>query len=379
MHKIAIGWLLTAALVVGATAAQAQSDAPKFYMFGDAKAAFGTYAEDDGVTSRSNFHSVIESNLRLRNTGYDKEPLYFELRLRARGRQVGGAYENKDTFATGALQTIRLVVGWNAAQNFAVEIGRTAGVPSAYTDLEVMETPARLGSTMGGGFKGDDVGSINLLYKAGNLNAGLMILTACQPACGGNAGTLANPGTPTGDAKYGNQTLMPHVDATFGPVDLALRIAMASGSYADGEKAAGAKASTVSSTGTGLAARVNLDAATIGIDYETKTLGCVDSASAGGDPDCVKIAGNGFGLSVEAANFYGFYNAQTTTVQDTAAGAAQGDTVDDTFTLIAVGYAYKVGNGSVHPEYLTSTSQGGASGAKAVTASSLRLGLKVKF
>lgn len=363
---------------------------PDIIILGNAETSFGTFTQSDGSGTRDNLLSTIESNLRFRNRRYKNDRLYFELRLRARGRQVGGKFENTETFASGSLQTVRVLVGWNTTEQLALEIGRTAGLKAGYSDMEVFETPTALDSKTRK-FIGSDAGSLNIIYRAGPLRGGVLILSRCNLDCGGDGGTIANPDDPAADAGFGNRTILPHVRATFGPVTLAARMAFAEGQYAKGDTPPGApttasKASTVRSHGAALSAAYAAGDLYLGFDYETFTLGCIGDPGKGGVHDCVEIIHNGWGLGFRAGKTYGHYYTESVTVQDAFTAsrtgdsdAVQGDTADAVFQTVALGYRIPMGAGAIHPEVLASLANSGEKRATNVSVHSVRLGFALNF
>jgi hypothetical protein len=368
LRAIPVALAVSAALLVLAAPVSAQESSYK--IFGDVKAAFGqySYSEDDGTDTLSlnNYDTALESNIRIRNANFDKDTMYFEIRLRFRGVEGGNEDSNtltsKDTFADSGVQTARIYAGWNVTEQFAIEIGRTGGISAAFSDLELIETGDLLG-TPAGAFDASDTGSINAIFKVNpDIKVGLVVLSSCQPGCAGDDDD-------GGQAQFGNGTIMPHFEGTFGPIAVAARLASATGSWEENESPTG-EAETVASSGTGLAVAYDQDGIYVGFDYESYKLGCI------GD-DCEEVSGQIIGIGFDVANIYGHYATHAIS----NAGGVKSDT--ENATVLLVGYAFKMGNGTVAPEYLSGSEvfTPDATGAdeETKTASEIRLAYKVKF
>lgn len=368
LRAIPVTLAASAALLFLAAPVSAQESSYK--LFGDVKAAFGqyTYSEDDGTDTldMNNYDTALESNIRIRNANYKKDPMYFEIRLRFRGVEGSNEDSNmltsKDTFDDGMIQTARIYAGWNVTEQFAVEIGRTGGISTGFSDMEMLETGDLLGSPVGF-FDGSDTGSLNAIFKINpDMSVGLMVLSSCQPGCAGDDDD-------GGQSQYGNGTIMPHFEGTFGPIAVAARFASATGSWEENESPTG-DSESVTSTGTGLAVAYDQDGIYVGFDYEAYTLGCI------GD-DCEEVSGQILGIGFDVANVYGHYATHAIS----NAGGVDSDTEDATVLLL--GYAIKMGNGTVAPEFLSGNEvfSPDAKGAdeETKTASEVRLAYKVKF
>jgi len=341
----------------------------------------------------SEYTTSWESNLRF---SYGDDDLMAILRFRPRGHNAGA--NGTGTGFTSSANDIYDEILWKPVPAFSILFGRLQGpgwsnpLAGSYLILNPMGAPDYWMNWTG-------VSGIDLEYNAGIVQVGLAISSQCKPSCGfGNITGVTNGAlTFAAQAQQNTQTMAPHVTGKVG--DIAFRAMFPSTS---GDVVTDASASSTNTTAS-VTADVNTNELTsVGTaptnpvaNANTTTVTETRSSPANRVAATESITGSGYQVGVSwtgmpglgvALDLQSFTDAVTKAQKEGAKDLTRsamafkvdymgaqlayhtltwglkaackgecGDQKDKTDTFMKIGYALKVGAGTIIPEFTTRT------------------------
>ncbi|MBI4084120.1 MAG: hypothetical protein HY423_16065 [Candidatus Lambdaproteobacteria bacterium] len=375
--------MMVLGLALTASAQEEKSKGPQFR--GDFQTSFGqlsTSSSGDGAAfvTGSELFSGLESNMywsggsgalttdaRWRIRGVDRT-LWGATHTGTTGTKARSGPTNdpdlNDVSAYG-FSALRLWVNWRPVENLRIQVGRLTSVDipgSFFSDIDAGQQPIRVQDGLVLGENGD---GIDVTYKMGALTAGVALFancagsTACDGGLTGATTTYAKSATSNtvtattnnGGTLYNDQTLMPHVGFSQGPIKFSARYVMASGTVATA--AAGVKGQpTAASTVTNSVSSSMLHAGgsfamgfgSVSLDYQTWTR----NIKLTGESDRERAV-LGLALRTKMGVEAMYVTDSNVTVKNTTGEAKQD------LAVIQVQYLMKVGQGSWGPVFAQET------------------------